>query len=102
MSGFDLERSLRNRVEDVVRVERAVVAAHARVVASDEQVRAAVVLPEEGVEQRLARSGVAHVERIARLHDGAFARSNCRRARAIALVRTSAGMSPGFSAPSSE
>ena len=54
-----------------MRVERPVVAADAGVVAPDDLVRAAVVLPEQRVQQRLARAGVAHVERIARLHHGA-------------------------------
>ena len=44
-----------------------VVAADACVVAPDDQVRAAVVLAEHGVQQRFARPGVAHVERVARL-----------------------------------
>ena len=39
-------------------------------VAADDQVRAAVVLAEHRVQQRLARARVAHVERVARLHDG--------------------------------
>src|SRR5512144_1680839 len=64
-----LERVLRDLVEDAVRVERPVVLAHAGVVAPDDLVRAAVVLAKEGVQQRLAWPGVAHVERIARLHD---------------------------------
>ena len=65
-----LERILRDFVEDMVRVERAIVAADAGVVAADDQVRAAVVLAEQGVQQRLARTGIAHVERVAGLDDG--------------------------------
>ncbi len=61
---------MRNLVEDVVRVERAVVAADAGVVAADDQVRAAVVLAEQRVQQGLARPRVAHVQRIAGLDDG--------------------------------
>src|SRR5512145_1874268 len=63
-----LERAGRDLVEDAVRVERPVEFADAGMVASDDEVRAAVVLSEERVQQRLARPGVAHVERIARLH----------------------------------
>ena len=65
-----LERILRDFVEDMVRVERAIVAADAGVVAADDQVRAAVVLAEQRVQQRLARTGIAHVERIAGLDHG--------------------------------
>ena len=54
------------------------------------------------MQQRLARAGVAHVERVAGLDDGLPARSSCSASSAIARVRTSAGMSPGLSAPSSE
>src|SRR5215213_2326146 len=50
-------------VEDVVRVVGAVVTADARVVAPDDEVRAAVVLPHERVEDRLARPRVAHRRR---------------------------------------
>src|ERR1044071_6517663 len=44
-------------VEDVVGVVGAVVAPHPRVVAPDDEVRAAVVLPHERVEDGLARAG---------------------------------------------
>ena len=88
-------------VEDVVRVERAVVAADAGVVAADDLVRAAVILAEQRVQQRLARPGVAHVERIPGLHDGLLHEVVLGQ-HGDGLVRTSAGMSPGFSAPSSE
>jgi hypothetical protein len=50
-----------------MRVERSVVLADAGMVAPDDEVRAAVVLPEKRVQQGLARPGVAHVERVARL-----------------------------------
>jgi len=50
-----LQCVLRDLVEDVVGLERAVVAAHAGMVAADDQVRAAVVLPEQRMQQRLAR-----------------------------------------------
>src|SRR4051794_26629577 len=51
----------REVVEDVVRVVGAVVRADARMIAADDEVRAAVVLANEGVEDRLARAGVPHV-----------------------------------------
>ncbi len=54
----------------MVGVERAVVVAHAGVVTADDQVRAAVVLAEQGVQQRLAGAGVTHVQRVAGLHHG--------------------------------
>ena len=47
-------------VEHGVRVEGAVELAHAGVIASDEQVRDAVVLARQRVEERFARSRVAH------------------------------------------
>src|SRR6267143_1289963 len=61
------QRVRRNLVENLMRIERAVVAAYAGVVAAHQQMRAAVVLPEQRVQQSLARTCVAHVERIARL-----------------------------------
>src|SRR5918992_584202 len=66
-----LERSRRDLVEDLVRVEGPVVAADAGVVAPDNEMRAAVILAEERVQQRLARPGIAHVEGIACLQHGA-------------------------------
>ncbi|MNC96690.1 hypothetical protein D3C83_141310 [compost metagenome] len=42
-------------------------------VTPDDEMRAAVVLAEQRVQQRLARAGVAHVERIACLQHGAGA-----------------------------
>jgi hypothetical protein len=70
LEGLGLERVLRDLIEDLVGVERPVVAADASVVATEDLVRTAVVLAEEGVQQCLARSGIAHVERVARLNDG--------------------------------
>ena len=57
---LDAELAWCERAEDVVRVVRAVIAAHAGVVAPDDEVGAAVVLAHDGVENRLARAGVAH------------------------------------------
>jgi hypothetical protein len=51
-----------------MRVERSVVTADPRVVAPDDLVGAAVVLAKHGVQERLARTGVPHVERIPRLY----------------------------------
>ncbi len=42
-------------------------------VAPHDEVRATVVLPEDRVQQRLARPGVAHLHRVATLHDAVFA-----------------------------
>ena len=50
-------------VEDELRVVGAVVVADARVVAADDEVRAAVVLAADRVPDRLARAGVAHRRR---------------------------------------
>jgi len=46
-----LQRARRDLVEDLLRVEGAVVVAHTGVVAADDQVAAAEVLPEERVEE---------------------------------------------------
>ena len=66
-------------------IERAVIFGDSGVVAADDQMRAAEILAEERMEQSLARSGVAHVERIARLHHGPLDevvfRERCYRAR---------------------
>jgi hypothetical protein len=59
------EGVLRDLEEDLLRVERPVVVADARVVAADDQVAAAVVLAEDRVQERLAGTRVAHVERVA-------------------------------------
>src|SRR5690348_7965017 len=69
----DRERVLRNLLEYPMRVERAVITCDARVIATDDQIGAAVVLTEQRVQQRLARPGVAHVERITGLQHGAGA-----------------------------
>src|SRR5690242_19500686 len=58
-------------IEDVVGVERTVIVANAGMVAPDDQMRTAEVLPNKSMKQRLARTGVAHLNRIARLNDGA-------------------------------
>src|SRR5262249_47089457 len=47
-------------IEELLRSERAVEAAHACVIAPDDEVRDAVVLPDQRVEDRFARPGVAH------------------------------------------
>ena len=57
---LDAQLARRERAEDVVRVVGAVVVADAGMVAADDEVRAAVVLADQGVEDRLARTGVAH------------------------------------------
>src|SRR5262249_38026776 len=46
--------------KQLLRLKGTVEAPHARVIASDDQVRDPVVLPDQGVEDRLSRPGVAH------------------------------------------
>ena len=59
----DAQLARRELAEDVVRVVRAVVVADTGVVAADDEVRAAVVLAHQRVEDRFARPGVAHRRR---------------------------------------
>ena len=95
------ERALRDLVEDLLCVEGAVVVAHAGMVAADDQVAAAEVLAEERVQQRFARSGIAHVHGIAAL-DGTVSFTKYLSIRVLmASARTSAGISPSFSLPRS-
>ena len=56
-------------IENVMGVEGPVIVADSRVITSDQQMRAAVILPEQGMKQRLARAGVTHIQRITRMHD---------------------------------
>ncbi len=60
---LDVELVRLEVVEDQLCVVRAVVVANARVVAADDEVRAAVVLAADRVPDRLARTGVAHRRR---------------------------------------
>jgi hypothetical protein len=60
---LDVELVRLELVEDQLRVVRAVVGADARVVAADDEVRAAVVLAADRVPDRLARPRVAHRRR---------------------------------------
>ena len=55
----------RNAIEDFLRLEQAVEVADAGMVTTDNHLVDAVVLTEGGVEQGLARTGIAHVQRIA-------------------------------------
>src|SRR5581483_5001287 len=57
---LDVELVRLELVEDQLRVVRAVVAADARMVAADDEVRATVVLAADRMPDRLARAGVAH------------------------------------------
>ena len=66
---FSVKRAVPQLVEDVMRIEGTVVIADAGVVAPDDQVRAAKILANEGMKQRLARTRIAHLDRIARLND---------------------------------
>jgi hypothetical protein len=70
---LDAQRPGRDFPEDFLRVVGTVVIAHAGVVAPYDQVRAAVILSEDGVEQGLARSGVTHFHGVAALHDAVLA-----------------------------
>ena len=56
-------------VEDLLRVVGAVVVTDAGVVAADDEVRRAVVAADDRVEDRLARTGVAHLRRVDAEHD---------------------------------
>ena len=89
----------RDLAEDLLRVERAVVVADAGVVTADDQVRAAVVLAEHGVQQGLARPGVAHLHRVAALDDALLAEVIVDQRVDGLHADVSAGMSPGFSLP---
>src|SRR5581483_10515194 len=60
---LDVELVRLELVEDELRVVGAVVAPDARVVAADDEVRAAIVLAADRVPDRLARPGVAHGRR---------------------------------------
>ena len=63
---FDFECTLRHLlVEDGLRIEGAVVIANAGVIAADDKVAGAHVLPEVGVQHRFPRPGVEHVETVA-------------------------------------
>ena len=62
-SGWMPSSSRRDVVEDPVGVVGAVVVAHAGVVATHDEVRAAVVLAQDRVQHGLARTGVAHRRR---------------------------------------
>ena len=59
----DAERGGIELVENIVSVERAVVISDARVVAADDEVRAAVIFAHDRMEDRLRRAGVAHRRR---------------------------------------
>jgi len=59
-----LERGRVEFLEYIMRVVRAVVVADAGVVAPHDEVGAAVVLADDGVEDGLARAGVAHRRRV--------------------------------------
>src|SRR5262245_32158062 len=64
-----LECALPELIKDIVRIKGPVIITNAGVVASDNEMRATKVLANEGVKQRLARTRIAHLDRIARLHD---------------------------------
>src|ERR1700730_13962779 len=59
----DADLAGRVALEDLLRVVGAVVGADAGVIAPDNEMGAAVVAPDDGMEDRLARATVAHVRR---------------------------------------
>src|SRR6516165_1590886 len=72
-SDVDLQRlgnkcALPQLIEDVVRVEGTVVVADTGMVSPVNKMRAAEVLSNEGMQQRLARACIAHLDWIARLN----------------------------------
>ena len=70
LQGFDLEAAGVQGIEDVVGIEGPVIVPDAGMIAADHQVGTAEVLPEQGVQQGLARTGIAHLDGIAGLDDG--------------------------------
>src|SRR5438067_599783 len=69
---IDLERlaqkgTVPQLIEDVLSFERTIVAPNPRVVAPDDQMRAAEILADQRMDQRLTRSSVTHFDRIASL-----------------------------------
>jgi hypothetical protein len=66
----------RDLVEDGLGFEHAVEVANAGVVAADDHLGAAVVLAEGGVQQALAGTGIAHIQRVAALDDVVSRRSS--------------------------
>ena len=74
LEDFDLQGVCGNLfVEDRLGIECAVIIADTGVIAADDEMGRAHVLPEVGMQHRLARSGVEHVEAVAR-HHGAVGR----------------------------
>ena len=59
-------------MEDILRIKRSVVVAHTGVVASDDEMAAAVVLTEDGMEQSFTGTGVTHFHGITALNDRVF------------------------------
>ncbi len=88
-------------VENLLGVEGAVVFAHAGVVAADDQVGAAEVLPEHRVEQGFPGTGITHIQGITALNRGVLHEVMLDQGVDGFGTRTSAGMSPGFSLPRS-
>ena len=63
---------MRHFVEHCLGIEWPIEIAHAGVITPDDQVRGTHVLAEYSMQQRLARSGIQHVESVAVHHDGVF------------------------------
>src|SRR5215831_782133 len=67
---FGSKRAVPQLVEDVMRIERAIVIADPGMVAPNDKVRATEILADERMEQRLSRTCITHFDGIARLDDG--------------------------------
>ena len=63
-----MQAILRNLVENIVRIEGTVVIADAGMVAPNDQMGAAEILSDQGMQERFARAGIAHFYRVAGLN----------------------------------
>src|SRR5262249_17292722 len=64
-----VKRARPELVEDGLRIIGAVIVADTGMIASDNEMRTAEVLANERVKERLARTGIAHFDRVAGLDD---------------------------------
>ena len=70
VQGFGFQGVLGDGQKDLLGVKGAVVFAHTGMVAADDEVGAAEVLPEDGVQQGFPGTGIAHIQGIAALNRG--------------------------------
>src|SRR3990167_600676 len=68
----NLQRAWRDLVKDLLSIEGTVVLPHARMIAPYNEMAAAIVLTKHGVKQRLSRTRVTHLHRIAGLDTAIF------------------------------